>query len=142
MSDFKQAIEWMKEGKKVRRSYWGNKELKGFVQNNFIQFEDKDGRSDAHFLNELTTIEATDWEIFEDSKESLSDKMYSRSSGPDGIRWGIKFEDAKEKIQNAQRRLKELVVDSDYCICCGNEEEKIFKAMNDIFKEEFGEKLL
>ena len=31
--------------------------------------------------------------------KSLSLKMYSRSSGPDGIRWGLKKEDVKEFIR-------------------------------------------
>jgi len=78
------------------------------------------------------------WNVKE---KTLSEKIFDRKLvlGDDISK--IFAKDVKEKIQNAQRKLKELVIDSDYCVCCGHDEEKIFKAMNDIFKEEFGEEL-
>ena len=43
MANFNQAIQWLKEGKKVRRKDWGNKPLYGYNENesNFISFYNK-----------------------------------------------------------------------------------------------------
>lgn len=68
MSDFKQAIKWMKEGKKVRLKNWGNKNLYGYSRNNWIHFMDGGRDFDAHFLNEISTLEADDWEIYEEEE--------------------------------------------------------------------------
>lgn len=65
MADFNQAIQWLKEGKKVRRKYWGNKELRGYmVDRNHIYFQDKQGAVSAEFLNVIDNLEATDWEVY------------------------------------------------------------------------------
>ena len=60
MSDFKQAIEWLKEGKKVRRDkfyYWILK------NNGFVCFDLSDIEYSEVGLT-LEDIEATDWEIY------------------------------------------------------------------------------
>ena len=68
MADFQTAIKWLKEGKEVRRKDWENKELHGRWVDDFISFYDKKGRCDAHFLNNTQTLEADDWEIYEDDE--------------------------------------------------------------------------
>ncbi len=78
MSDFKQAIQWLGEGKKVRRSSTNNKEWyiflseeigeEGFVcLHHTINFEPK------LWSQSIDMLEATDWEIYEEKKESLSE---------------------------------------------------------------------
>ncbi len=63
--NFEWAIKQLKEGKKVRRKGWGNKTLYGYG-GDFIHFSDEGGDSNAHFLNEVLSLEATDWEIYEE----------------------------------------------------------------------------
>jgi hypothetical protein len=62
MADFMQAVKWMKEGKKVRRSFWD--------KNVFLQ---PNGRNGEITNNDGKTgqfsycyFEATDWEIYEE----------------------------------------------------------------------------
>ena len=68
MANFQTAIKWLKEGRKVRRKDWGNKELHGTWKEDFISFFDKKGSTNAHFLNSIETLEADDWEIYEDDE--------------------------------------------------------------------------
>ena len=59
MADFNQAIKWLREGKKVRRSGW----VKGSVLHNErgrILF----GSENTTLLSCLPNLEATDWEIY------------------------------------------------------------------------------
>lgn len=67
MADFKQAIEWMKEGKKVRRKTWGNKLLFGELTGNMIYFMDGERYCEFKIFHDLESIEANDWEIFEEA---------------------------------------------------------------------------
>ena len=140
MSDFKQAIKWLREGKKVRRSSWGNKTLYGEIKaNNFISFEDERGDTNAHFLNDAESLEATDWEIYE--KESLSGNICEfKDERPEGNTF-IFTRDVRQKIQKAQRRLKKAFPEVI------NIEELMTSLhptiiINTIFKEEFGDKLI
>lgn len=158
MSDFKQAIEWMKEGKKVRRSYWGNKELYGFIQpeNSFIHFKDKESLCSSCFLNDTLNLEADDWEIYceehdwdddytENNMNGVDHRSVCRNCGiekpkeslsdsiiiaPNKISQILPLFKVKEKIQNVQRRLKE------------GEWRVSNYDVGKIFKEEFGEDLL
>ena len=70
MSNFKQAIEWMKVEKKVRRSWWDKKEYFYFKFNgiDYLLLDNKENR--ATFC--LDSIEATDWEIYEEKKPQPS----------------------------------------------------------------------
>ena len=143
MADFQQAIKWLKEGKKVRRSSWGNKTLYGYGED-FIHFSDEGGDSNAHFLNEVLSLEATDWEIYEELKvvkESLSDKI-ERIEFPNGVFHEVCYTDAiKEKVQNAQRRLKEAfpeVINIEELMTSLHPPVMI----DAIFKEEFGDKII
>ncbi len=136
MSELKQAKIWWKEGKKVRRDYWGNKTLYGILENGHINFYDKEGIIDAQFLNNFDNLEATDWEIFEEEKkESLSDKIETDISYNYPIVRVYHEEDVKEKIQNAQKRLKEEINKNILSF------EEINNKVEKIFNEEFGKKL-
>ena len=70
MAYFKQAIEWLKEGKKVRGeswydgAYWFLDKTMNAIQN--------EKNEDAWF--QIRNFEATDWEIFKEKEETLSDK--------------------------------------------------------------------
>lgn len=61
MVDFIQAVKWMKEDKKVRRSCWSEGM---FVDNKLIIHNGVDGST----LLIIDNFEAIDWEIFRDDK--------------------------------------------------------------------------
>ncbi len=170
MADFKQAIEWLKEGKKIRR-----KNELWYIQcnNQLVLFSVETNGLIAHQGMFIGDLEATDWEIYceehdwgtitpfgkskptlracrncgeqediEYPKESLSDSIKSVHAaeikgGEKGITFGAEILltiDVKKHIQNAQRRLKE-VIKSDYV------KGLKIRALDIIFKEEFGDKL-
>lgn len=164
MSDFKQAIKWLKEGKKVRRAKWKfGYELHFYDDGYRIAGKSLPNTDDKDFFEvrcgsfKIEDFEATDWEIFEEEKESLSDKIYKYAPGAVRCPDTIAVEDAKEKIQNAQRRIEDedndfkediiaLIEINNY----GKEDlivkmRRLCKAHNEekskIFKEEFGEEI-
>ena len=66
MANFNQAIEWLKEGKKVRRKG----RIYQLVQKNI--YEVTAGNEEARILYfNLETMEANDWEIFEEEKPKV-----------------------------------------------------------------------
>lgn len=79
MADFPQAIKWIIEGKKVFRECWENKKLY-LSKEKYSNFETVSGGESKHssyMMNTLEDFEATDWEIFEEKKETLSDKVFN-----------------------------------------------------------------
>ena len=65
MADFKQAVEWMKEGKKVRISSWPAKNLFVSLIDVSPVFIFSDGENKVTDLAiGLDDIQATDWEIY------------------------------------------------------------------------------
>lgn len=136
MSDFNQAIKWLEEGKKVRRPSWEEKSYWIFGIDKVISWTD--GRN-AHI--HLNQIEATDWELYEEKKEEIIGNP---------IYWASKERDKywKKKIQKAQRRLKEDKVDItdvlgvQYNSKLKEINKRINKRVDEIFKEEFGDKLI
>ena len=129
MSDFKQARDWINYGKKVRRKFWANKKF-------FLPVEKEYPENYEPYLT-FEDIDALDWEIFGEPKESLSDKEFSvctQLEGDDigGIHDMFLKDDVKEKIQKAHERLKREL---HLTIQNANQIDKIFK-------EEFGEELL
>ena len=66
MANFKQAINWLKEGKKVRRPSWKDDSYWILGTEESIQWSN---RMHAHV--HLNQIKATDWEINEDEKNKL-----------------------------------------------------------------------
>ena len=69
--------------------------------------------------------------------ETLSDKIRKEMYGT--TPYYIKVSDIKEKIQNAQRRLKEELTGDTIA---GLDEKETIDIINKIFLEEFGGKLL
>ena len=63
MSNFNQAIKWLKEGKKVRRPSWEENNYWILGIDEKISF--KDGTTTHIHVNQ---IEAKDWEIYEEMK--------------------------------------------------------------------------
>lgn len=66
MADFKQAIQWMNEGKKVRRNYYHEKV---YTTYNKLLNKFSDMNIEGEFINNIRTMtmtdfKATDWEIF------------------------------------------------------------------------------
>ncbi len=170
MSDFKQAIQWLKEGKKVRRPSF-SEDFYCILNDNLIKYVDENGNMMSSVIE---FFEATDWEIYEEGyyeclychrsleekdmglrckycnewtyhkdcfkkgkklepKESLSENIFDSKGVLDGK---IFVRDAKEKIQNAHRRLKEELKVHERV------NPLIVKRIDKIFKEEFGPKLI
>ena len=65
MADFKQAIRWMKEGEKVRRSKWANNYYIKCVSQTYIEEEGPDHSSS--YESKILDFEATDWEYKKDN---------------------------------------------------------------------------
>ena len=61
MADFKQAVKWMKEGKKVRRKTWIHP---GYLYSNGIHIFHENGNELRCFIEFL---EATDFEIYNEN---------------------------------------------------------------------------
>ena len=189
MSDFRQAIKWLGEGKKVQRDCWMETNpyfiVEKFDGNNKYGDNLKYYSNGTHGKNVSLThgknvsltlgmIEATDWEIYceehdwvnehnlnckpmerrcgilgcnskicsncgiekpKEKKESLSDKIVELDIKGINFKGLIGTEDVKEKVQNAQKRVRELIIQ----VGTGAE---VTSSVNEIFKEEFGEDLL
>ncbi len=97
MSDFKQAIEWLKEGKKVRHPRMGFDTDHYFLKGAHIYHCRSEEPWEGGFT--FNEYEATDWEIYEE-KESDGD-LFNRL-GTDGKLWAEEFmklfENKKDKI--------------------------------------------
>ncbi len=63
MSDFKQAIKWLKEGKNVRRKSWENIDFYIESSNDFFMQVLHEGRVAGLSIMDF---EATDWEVYEE----------------------------------------------------------------------------
>ena len=59
MADFNQAIEWLKQGKKVRRNDWGNGDI--FLETLAQNIMYRDGNV---FVIDLNDIASDAWELF------------------------------------------------------------------------------
>ena len=89
MADFKKAIEWMKEGKKVTRP-----EFEGYIFLNgpLIHGSNKGGPTVSHIEN----YEATDWKIYKDVDDwNLSFYLNIEDFSKDAV---DKIKTLKEKI--------------------------------------------
>ena len=196
MSNFKQAIEWLKEGKKVRRKKWKSNIICGISDSVWdgkehkrgIYFYDKDKMHTTLNLKfSLKDFEADDWEIYCEEHEwipyqdiinenvaifykenpqfgwrgcphpiSYKNDMFCRNCGIRNEKPKEKKEslsstrilvdkhfahyvekDVKEKIQNAHRRIYE-VINMEW----GKGMEYVLSEVREIFKGEFGDKLI
>ena len=59
MADFNQAIKWLKEGKKIRRTDWGNVDI--FLETRCQLIIYRDG---TKFITDLNDIDSNNWELF------------------------------------------------------------------------------
>ena len=78
MSDFKKAVKWLKEGKKVRRSTWGKKYYY------YMKYSSVREHSDGTEINAWfgkTHFEATDWEIYCEEHEWIFEHAEGDSCG-------------------------------------------------------------
>ena len=108
MADFKQAVEWIKEGKKVRRPIWDKDnyiELVGttrYIQDKYRVVE----------VN-LNMIEATDWEIYEEEDDwSLELEPYNFeeiNKYVNGLNTPAKFEATGYRYDSI-KKLKEKIL--------------------------------
>ena len=63
MADFKQAIKWMKEGRKVKSERYFEGDY-FYIKNDIIMFSSEGIDEDEKQGFELDDFEATDWEIY------------------------------------------------------------------------------
>ena len=82
MSDFKQAIEWLKEGKKVRRRSINNKHWYIFLsekkgEQGFVHLHHTNNFEPKLWSQSIGMLEATDWEIYEEEKSMDRKRLYS-----------------------------------------------------------------
>jgi len=71
MVDFKQATEWLKEEKKVKRSCWVNKDMYFYyVRYSEEEYRICNSKTGQYAILTQLEFEATDWEIY---KEDVSD---------------------------------------------------------------------
>ena len=94
------AVEQMKQGRKVRR-----KTRRGvFYVRNMLTWDNLDGTgSDITFMD----IEATDWEICEEPKKTLSDKSYKLADK--GVIFGLEEEGNLFFRNDVEDALKEVI---------------------------------
>ena len=80
--NFMEAVQAMKEGKKVRKESISNTEYHFFIINGTgrIQYQATMTSGNEDYSFNLSDIEATDWEIFEE-KKTLSDTIYCAQCG-------------------------------------------------------------
>ena len=74
MSDFNQAIKWIKEGKEIRRKSWEGKSTKGYKPHY------------KEYKYSLEDFEAEDWEIYEESSGEFLQRL-----GINGDLWAKEF---------------------------------------------------
>lgn len=73
MADFKQAVEWMKEGINVRRKYWLNESYYIYLSEN--GFWHKDGNVEFKHNFCMSDFKGDDWEIYEEKKLNYLEKI-------------------------------------------------------------------
>lgn len=98
MADFKQVIQWLKEGKKVRRPCWKENSYWIFGQDQRIMFKGMITAS-VH----LNQINADDWEIYKEKKELIPKTL--KELVKEGI---VRKGDAYMLKQDAIKHLKYL----------------------------------
>lgn len=108
MADFKQAVEWMKEGKKVTRPTWAIDEYIYEPKITLLDNEDKpcDWLRIIHF-------EATDWEIYqeEDNWSLPKSKIYYNVKYDDGDREWEEEQKTEVYFVKDIETLKEKIID-------------------------------
>ncbi len=109
MADFKQAVEWMKEGKKVQTISLDF--IYYYIYNNEIYCWDIESNM-KHHSQELRLefeIEATDWEIYKHT-DTLSDKIIvglGQNGDPRTFVNGLYAEDVKSFIKQLKEKLRQ-----------------------------------
>ncbi len=109
MANFMQAIEWMKEGKKVKRKNWKQEgvvllfDTKDGIVYQKIDFNHQGPRAHYNFDD----IEATDWEIYEEVEKSMTPGQ--RMFFDRGVNHGIEISkpDLKEEKKNLSKESAE-----------------------------------
>ena len=164
MADFKQAIEWMKEGKKVKRPHWVYPIL---IKQDFIHILDLETNKTQHYQNCVDDFEATDWEIYCKEHEFKWDefrainickncgfkKLREKESLSDQIAkidvfslvepsYAYDPNHVKKHLQNAQRRLKKDIEEAEKEYKETGAKYCIEVIIERRFKKEFGDKLI
>lgn len=111
MSDFKQAIEWLKEGKKVRRAKWKYGYELHFYDDGYrisgkalVDAKDKDFFEVKCGSFKIEDFEADDWELYGNVsvKQINEARTLAREEGMNPNRLKIHPEDLKELIESTK----------------------------------------
>lgn len=147
MGTFQDAVQWMKEGKKVRRPLYNTSKRYFAKSGIFIQLFEANGKSvECIFAQRLEDFEATDWEIYEEE---------SHIDNPNHPDWNW-YDDAKDmgkeydldtlyeplQIALKEQVLKDIESRKFYggCKHCGSDEitKAFHRAMKEILDKRFG----
>ncbi len=99
MSDFKQAIKWIKQGQKVRGKFYVSGDYVYLGNNDQIFYWDSKEGKGSWLQFTLTEIEATDWEIYEEESKMTEFKLFFYSQ--EEIKKQIEFCEGKHIQQVA-----------------------------------------
>lgn len=131
--NFSWAVQQLREGKKVRRKVWDspgridyveiNKDTKGLVTNH-----------GGYRIFFLTDYNATDWELFEKPKETLSDKVIEKTPY-----------DAPYEYIHAHYNEKDILefikkLEKEFCDGCLQSTDEIRKKLYELAGERFNRK--
>ena len=119
------AVEWMKQGKKVRQPHWRVNKLYLHKQGDSILWS-----SGNSFITYYRYLEATDWEVVEEPKKTLSDKTFEIRDEKVFIGTMFRFSDIADFIKRVKERM-EVFGDDVLVIQCKK-----------IIDEEAGERLI
>ena len=99
--DFMEAVKAMKKGKIVRQSNWENKNVNIFMkEDGWFKYC---GKVNQNYLLDLSDIEATDWEIYEEEDNwNLAKDGHIHFDSLDSIRTFI--QKCKEEVININKR--------------------------------------
>ena len=96
MANIKQAKQWLREGKRVRRPCWKEGSYWKLGVDESIYWGYDDIRATVH----LNQLEANDWEICEE-KKTLSDEIFTNRDGCSCV-YSNKLRNAIKDLKNAR----------------------------------------
>jgi len=106
--NFLEAVAEMRNGRKVRRKEWPDKKCFDYVNNQYNSHETIKSEASCLGISNATyslgDFEATDWEVVEEVKKTLSDKRINPSGDISTAKY--KEDDIKEAINELRVWLK------------------------------------
>ncbi len=104
MSTFRQAVEWLKEGKKVRRKFFAEDRYLFLSTGSVVEIDNM-----GNYPFKIHDLEADDWEIYKEEKET-GFKTLKEFEGLDGIGEPLKDEKDDSAININRLDLKQEAI--------------------------------